>query len=39
MTSPGGVSINEGVNIYYKYFSKQDEELYKIIAIRLKVIK
>ena len=36
---PGIDTIKEGVSIYYKYYKKEDEELYKIIAIRLKVLK
>ena len=36
---PGIDTINEGINIYYKYYTKEDENKYKIVAIRLKVIK
>ena len=35
---PGIDKIEQGVNIYYKYYKKEDEEKYKIIAIRVKVI-
>ena len=36
---PGIDSINEGLGIYYKYYSKDDELKYKIKGIRLKVVK
>ena len=36
---PGIDTIEDGVNIYYKYYKKEDEEKYKIKAIRIKVIK
>jgi len=36
---PGIENIDDGVNIYYKYYKKKDEDLYKIIAIRLKRLK
>ena len=35
-TLPGIDNIEEGKEIYYKYYSKEDEEKYKIVAIRLK---
>ena len=35
---PGIDDIKDGINIYYKYYTKEDELKYKIIAIRLKVI-
>ena len=31
-------TIDQGVSIYYNYYTKNDEKLYKIIAIRLKVL-
>ena len=31
-------TIEQGESIYYKYYKKDDEDKYKIIAIRLKVI-
>jgi ASC-1-like (ASCH) protein len=34
---PGIDSIEEGVSIYYKYYSMEDENKYKIKAIRLRV--
>jgi ASC-1-like (ASCH) protein len=34
---PGVNTMEEGLSIYYKYYSKQDEEKYKIVAIRIKV--
>ena len=36
---PGIDTIEQGVSIYYKYYKKEDEDRYKIIAIRVKVIK
>lgn len=35
---PGIDSMEEGLNVYYKYYTKEDESIYKIIAIRLKVL-
>lgn len=32
-------TLKEGTSIYYKYYKKEDELKYKIIAIRLKVCK
>ena len=36
---PGIDSLEDGVNIYRKYYSKKDEDLYKIVAIRLQLLK
>ena len=36
---PGIDDINNGINIYYKYYTKEDEEKYKIKAFRLKIYK
>lgn len=36
---PGIETLKEGTSIYYKYYKKEDELKYKIIAIRLKVCK
>jgi ASC-1-like (ASCH) protein len=36
---PGIDTIEEGVSIYYKYYKKEDENQYKIRAIRLKVVR
>ena len=36
---PGIDTIDEGVKVYYKYYSKSDEEKYKIIAIRFRLVK
>jgi len=36
---PGITNIEDGKKIYYKYFTQNDENLYKIIAIRIKKIK
>ena len=32
-------TITEGVNLYYKYYKKEDEILYKINAVKFKVFK
>ena len=37
-TLPGINNVKEGLDIYYKYYSKDDEEKYKIIAIDIKLI-
>jgi ASC-1-like (ASCH) protein len=34
---PGIDTIEQGVSVYYKYYKKDDEDRYKIIAIRLKI--
>ena len=31
---PGIENIEDGVKIYYKYYSKEDEKKYKIVAIK-----
>jgi ASC-1-like (ASCH) protein len=31
---PGIESITDGINIYYKYYSQDDEKKYKIVAIK-----
>ena len=36
---PGIETIEQGINIYYKYYTKEDENKYKIVAICLKLIK
>jgi len=36
---PGIETIEDGVKVYYKYYLKEDEEKYKIVAIRFKIIK
>ena len=36
---PGMPSLEHGLSVYYKYFSKEDESTYGINAIKLKVIK
>ena len=36
---PGIDTIDDGLNVYYKYYTKADEETYKIKALTLKVIK
>lgn len=32
-------TIKEGLNVYYKYYTKENEEEYNIVAIRFKIIK
>jgi ASC-1-like (ASCH) protein len=36
---PKVLSIEEGCNIYYKYYTKEQEKEFKILAIYIKVIK
>ena len=36
---PGIDTINDGINVYYKYFTKEDEATFKIVAIRMKLKK
>ena len=36
---PGIDTIEQGINIYYKYYKKEDEITYKIVAILVKRIK
>jgi ASC-1-like (ASCH) protein len=35
---PGIDTIDNGVKVYYKYYTKQDENKHKIISIRMKVV-
>jgi len=35
---PGIDTIEEGLQVYYKYFTKADEHTYKIVATRVKII-
>jgi ASC-1-like (ASCH) protein len=35
---PGIDNINEGLKIYFKYYSKENEKKYNIVAIRFKLI-
>ena len=35
---PGMDTIEEGLSVYYKYFTKADEDKYNIVAVRLRVI-
>ncbi len=37
-TLPNINSIEDGVNIYYKYYTKEQEREYKVLAIYIKVI-
>ena len=36
---PGIDNIEDGLKVYYKYYSKENENRYKIIAIRFRLIK
>jgi ASC-1-like (ASCH) protein len=36
---PGITNIEDGLKVYYKYYSKADENKYHIIAIHLKIKK
>jgi ASC-1-like (ASCH) protein len=38
-TLPKVLTIEEGCNIYYKYYTKEQEKEFKILAIYIKVIK
>jgi ASC-1-like (ASCH) protein len=38
-TLPKVLTIEEGCNIYYKYYTREQEKEYKILAIYIKVIK
>lgn len=38
-TLPGITRINKGVAIYYKFFTKEMEKTFGVLAIRLKVMK
>jgi ASC-1-like (ASCH) protein len=35
---PGINDIESGLSVYYKYYSKEDEEKYGVISIKLKII-
>ena len=35
-TLPGFNSINDGVNIYYSFYSKEQENMYGVLAIEIK---
>ena len=35
-TLPGMDTIDEGLKLYYKYYTSEDENKYKIIAIKFK---
>jgi ASC-1-like (ASCH) protein len=36
---PGIDTIEDGIKVYYKYYSKEDEDKYNIIAIRFIIMK
>jgi ASC-1-like (ASCH) protein len=36
-TLPGIDTIEEGLSVYYKYFSKEDEKTYGVIAVSFKI--
>jgi ASC-1-like (ASCH) protein len=35
---PGIPSLEHGLNLYYKYFTKEDEDKYGIVAIKIKLL-
>ncbi len=35
---PGIPSLDHGLSVYYKYFTKEDEKLYGVVAIELKLL-
>ena len=35
---PGIDTFDEGAKIYYKYYSKKDEDIYKVVAFRMEVV-
>jgi ASC-1-like (ASCH) protein len=36
---PGINSIEDGLHVYFKYYTKEDEKKFGVVAIRLKLIK
>ena len=38
-TLPSIKTLDEGVNIYYQYYTKENEDKYGILAIYIKLIK
>ncbi len=36
---PGIDTIEDGLNVYYNYYSKSDEDKYKIVAIRFIIMR
>jgi ASC-1-like (ASCH) protein len=36
---PGMPSLEHGLSVYFKYFTKEDEEKFGVIAIHLELIK
>jgi ASC-1-like (ASCH) protein len=35
---PGIPSLEHGLSVYYKYFTKEDEDKYGIVAIKIKLL-
>ena len=36
---PGISTLEQGITIYYQYYKKEEEDKYKIVALRVKVTK
>lgn len=36
---PGIPSLSHGLSVYYKYFTKQDEKEFGVVAIEIELIK
>ena len=36
---PGFKNIDSGLNVYYKYNTKEEENEFKVLAIELKILK
>jgi ASC-1-like (ASCH) protein len=36
---PGIPSLEHGLSVYYKYFTKEDEKKYGVVAIRMELVK
>jgi ASC-1-like (ASCH) protein len=36
---PGISDIEYGLSVYYKYFTKEDEEKFGVVAIKIKIVK
>ena len=36
-TLPGFTNLQKGLNVYYKYFTKEQEKKHKIVSIKMKI--
>ena len=36
---PGVDNVEDGISVYYKYYTKEDEEIYRVVAITVEVVK